>query len=152
MIQYSLKCAEGHEFESWFQSASAFDRLATAGMVSCAVCGGTKVEKAVMAPRVRTARAAEARQPAPARDNVGPGPLSRPASLAEQALAELRKKIEANADYVGRDFAAEARAIHAGDAPERAIYGEAKAEEAKSLIEDGAPVAPLPFIPERKTN
>ncbi len=50
------------------------------------------------------------------------------------------------------NFAAEARRIHAGDAPERSIYGEAKPDEARKLIEDGVPVAPLPFIPPRKTN
>ncbi len=67
-------------------------------------------------------------------------------------MAALRAKIEASSEYVGLNFAAEARAIHDGDAPERAIYGEAKPDEAKRLIEDGIPVAPLPFIPVRKTN
>lgn len=150
MIQYSLKCPEGHAFDSWFQSAAAFEKLSGAGLVSCAVCGRTEVEKAIMAPRVRPARNATT----PGQDAPQPpdGALSRPANPAEQALADLRKKIEANSDYVGGNFAAEARAIHAGDAPERPIYGEAKPEEAKSLIEDGVPVAPLPFIPERKTN
>jgi len=52
MIRYALKCAEGHSFESWFQSADAFDGLAAKGLVSCAVCGGTDVKKALMAPKV----------------------------------------------------------------------------------------------------
>lgn len=155
MIQYTLKCAEGHRFDSWFQSAAAYDKLAGAGLVACAVCGGTKVEKAIMTPRVRPARkAVSASSPAaeaPAIDE-GPGALSAPASAAEQALAELRQHIEKNSDYVGSNFADEARAIHDGDAPERAIYGEAKPEDARALIEDGVPVAPLPFMPNRKTN
>jgi hypothetical protein len=67
-------------------------------------------------------------------------------------LAELRRKIEQNSDYVGMNFAKEARAMHDGTAPERAIYGEARPEEARKLLEDGIPVAPLPFIPGRKTN
>ena len=145
MIRYALKCADGHSFDSWFRSSDAFDRLHAAGMVACAVCGSTAVEKSVMAPRLQASRdAAQARRPA--------RPLSEPASPAEQALAELRRRIEASSDYVGADFAAEARAIHEGEAPARSIYGEARPDEARALIEDGIPVAPLPFRPQRKSN
>lgn len=148
MIQYALKCAEGHDFDSWFQSAAAYDKLAAAGMVQCAVCGSTQVEKAMMTPRVRPGSKAAA-----APEEVTPDrPLSQPASAAEQALAELRRKVEENSDYVGMNFASEARAMHLGEAPERPIYGEAKAEDARALIEEGVPVAPLPFLPNRKTN
>lgn len=147
MIKYSLLCAEKHRFDSWFASADAFDKLKAGGMVACAICGSTAVEKAVMAPSVR-ASDAQAPPPAPARER----PLSAPASPAEQALAELRRRIEATSDYVGRDFAREARAIHEGAAPERPIHGEANAREARSLIEDGVPVMPLPFTPKRKTS
>ena len=146
MIQYTLKCSNDHRFDSWFQSAKAFDKLKAAGMVTCAVCGDTKVEKAIMAPRVRPARSAAA--PVKGAEK----PLSAPANPAEQALAELKKQVEKNSDYVGANFAEEARSMHMGDTPERAIYGEAKPEEAKSLIEDGVPVVPLPFTPGRKSN
>ncbi len=161
MINYTLKCAKDHRFDSWFQSAEAFDKLKASGMVACAVCGDTKVEKAMMAPRVRPARKAASAPPpsepaasseAPAPTPSAAGALSTPASPAEQALRDLRKHIEANSDYVGKDFASQARAMHEGSAPERAIYGEAKPEEAKALIEDGVPVAPLPFAIGRKTN
>jgi len=156
MIQYSLKCAEGHQFDSWFQNAGAYDKLRQAGMVTCAVCGSVKVEKAIMAPRVRPSRSAATPQieetTPPAKPVVSQAPLSTPASPAEQALAELKKQVEENSDYVGKKFAEEARAIQTGDAPDRAIYGEANAEEAKSLIEDGVPVLPLPFRPGRKSN
>ncbi|MGC9370288.1 MAG: DUF1178 family protein [Paracoccaceae bacterium] len=148
MIRYALNCSEGHEFESWFQSAEAFDKLHKAGMVSCAVCGGTNVEKSLMAPRIGAKPGAEA-QP---RAETPERPLSAPAHPAEQALAALKKKIEAISDYVGRDFAREARRMHEGEAPERPIYGEARLDDAKKLIEDGVPVAPLPFTPGRKTN
>ena len=99
------------------------------------MCGSGKVEKAMMAPQVRPGQ-----------------PLSAPAGEAEKKLAEMRKHVEENSDYVGGTFAAEARAMHDGDAPERSIWGEAKMDEAKALIEDGIPVAPLPFIPTRKAN
>ena len=141
MIRFTLKCAEGHRFDSWFASAEAYDKLRAAGMVGCAVCGATAVEKALMSPQVRPARKAEAARP-----------LSAPASPAEQALAELRRRIETESDYVGLNFAAEARAMHEGAAPERSIYGEARPDEARRLLEDGIPVAPLPFVPGRKSN
>ena len=143
MIQYSLKCENDHSFDSWFASADAYDKLADNGMVSCAVCGSTKVSKAIMAPRVRTTKGKEAPD-APT--------LPTEKSAAEQAMAEMRAQVEQNSEYVGTNFATEARSMHLGDAPERAIYGEAKPEEAKSLIEDGIPVTPLPFMPTRKSN
>lgn len=143
MIQYSLKCENDHGFDSWFASADAYDKLAENGMVSCAVCGSTKVSKAIMAPRVRTTKGKEA----PAVPTL---PTEK--SAVEQAMAEMRAQVEQNSEYVGTNFATEARSMHLGDAPERAIYGEAKPEEAKSLIEDGIPVTPLPFMPTRKSN
>lgn len=146
MIQYSLKCAEGHQFESWFQSAGAFDKLQSAGHVACAVCGSDNVEKALMAPRVSQGDAPE---PRPGKPKTALSDTKHP---AEQALAALRAHIESHSDYVGKRFAQEARAMHTGDAPERPIWGEARGDEAKALIEDGIPVAPLPFTPTRKSN
>ncbi|NEX45786.1 DUF1178 family protein [Pseudotabrizicola algicola] len=143
MIRYSLRCAQAHDFESWFQSAQAYETLRGAGHVTCAVCGSAEVDKVLMAPAVRPSRAASA-APAPT--------LSTPQSEKEQALAALRAQVEANSEYVGMNFAAEARAMHDGIAPERAIYGEARPEDARKLIEDGVPVAPLPFLPRRKAN
>lgn len=167
MIRYSLKCAEGHDYDSWFQSASAYDKLADAGLLSCAICGSPKVEKAIMAPRVRPGRKAvssvgEAERPdqpngqVPQRQpqsaaQVG-GALSAPSSELEKAIKALRKQVEKNSDYVGKDFVSEARAMHLGEVPARSIHGEARLDEAKSLIEEGVPVLPLPFGPARKTN
>jgi hypothetical protein len=147
MIQYSLKCSRDHTFDSWFQSAAAYDKLASAGMVTCVVCGDAQVDKAIMTPRVRPARNAQTTEPQSKQVDVATPPAD-----IEKVLADLRRKVEENSDYVGKDFAKEARKIHLGDAPERAIYGEAKPDEAKALIEDGVPVSPLPFLPTRKTN
>ena len=125
-------------------------RLQAAGQLACPVCGETRVEKALMAPAVVQARptaAAPGPEPAPPRPS-----LSEPQSELEAAIAALRRQIEENSDYVGLNFAAEARRMHDGDAPARAIHGEAKPEEARKLIEDGVPVAPLPFLPARKVN
>ncbi len=82
----------------------------------------------------------------------GAGALSAQGSEIEAALQELRRKVEKNSEYVGKGFASEARAMHLGEAPERAIFGEARVEEARELIEDGIAVVPLPFLPGRKSN
>ncbi|MBM7066904.1 DUF1178 family protein [Actibacterium sp. 188UL27-1] len=137
MIKYRLKCSADHAFDSWFASANAFDKLRAAGHLSCTICGDTDVTKAIMAPQVRAAKVTD---------------LAKPDTDAERALQDLRRKVEENSEYVGTSFATEARAIHDGDAPERAIYGEAKPAEAMKLVKEGVPIAPLPFIPERKTN
>ncbi|NIZ14927.1 DUF1178 family protein [Phaeobacter sp. HF9A] len=166
MIRYALKCADGHGFESWFQSAEAYEKLRAAGLVACTQCGSAQVEKALMAPRVRPAReAAETAASEGAEATATPGaalpavqpqppemPLSAPSSELEAAIAELKKQVEANSDYVGSNFAKEARDMYLGDSPVRSIHGEAKPEEARALIEDGVPVLPLPFAPGRKVN
>ncbi|WP_444454192.1 DUF1178 family protein [Rhodobacter capsulatus] len=147
MIRYTLKCDKEHSFDSWFASASAFDALLAKGMVSCTICGSTTVEKALMAPAVRPARkaaAAEATKPE--------APLSAPQTGIEEAFAAMRQAVEANSDYVGVNFVSEARAMHEGAKPERAIHGEARLDEAKALLDDGIPVMPLPFLPKRSRN
>jgi hypothetical protein len=145
MIRYTLNCAEGHAFESWFQSGDAFDTLVASSRVTCPGCGSSSVEKSLMAPTVRPARSKSVARP---EDR----PLATPSSPVEEALAALRKQVEDNSDYVGMNFVSEARRIHAGEAPDRSIYGQAKPEEARKLIEDGVPVAPLPFMPRRGSN
>ncbi len=140
MIRYALKCRDGHSFESWFQSGAAYDRLRGAGHVSCPECGDTAVEKAPMAPQLARGETRNAREAQAGTD-----------ARAER-LARLRRHIEASSDYVGEGFASEARRIHAGEAEARMIHGEARPAEAKALIEEGVPIAPLPFAPRRRTN
>ena len=137
MIRFSLRCKQAHRFDSWFGSGADYDRLSEAGLVSCAICGSTLVEKDLMAPAIGGATAEPAASEPPS--------LSAPASPAEQALAEFRRRVEAGSEDVGRRFADEARRIHDGSAPERAIIGEARPSEARALIEDGIPVAALPW-------
>ncbi len=145
MIRYTLKCAKDHSFDSWFAGSEALSALLGQGRLSCPICGSAQVETALMAPAVRPAR--KGSTPPDAK-----GPLARPASDIEAAIAEMRRQVEANSEYVGVNFVTEARRMHDGDTPERSIYGEAKFEEVKALIEDGVPIAPLPFMPARKVN
>ncbi|SDE71023.1 hypothetical protein SAMN05421538_11012 [Paracoccus isoporae] len=138
MIRYDLTCKDGHRFDGWFASSGAFERQRDAGQIGCAVCGVTQVDRALMAPGV----------PAKANRLRDAG-----RNAAEKSpLEQLRAQIEDNSDYVGLRFADEARAMHEGRSDKRSIHGEAKPEEARALIEDGVPIAPLPFIPKRQTN
>ena len=137
MIRYALRCDKGHDFDGWFRSAAGFDALSAEAQVSCSICGSTAVQKAPMAPAVP-------------RDEAEARPLDRPGSRLEVAMRELRRQVEENSDYVGESFATTARAMHEGSIPERSIHGEARPDEARKLIEDGIPVAPLPFRAGRK--
>jgi len=138
MIRFQLRCSREHEFEAWFRSSAAYDEQRQAGQVGCAVCGSTEVEKAVMAPALLAPAASHEYN------------LSKPSSPAEAVLAALRRKIEATSDYVGPEFATEARRIHCGESDRRAIWGEASLDDARSLKEDGVPVAPIPWM--RRSN
>ena len=141
MINYTLKCDQNHTFDSWFKSAEPFEMLVKKSMVVCSECGSTKITKAIMAPSVSTSRK---------KDNK-PSELEKKSKLKNDIL-ELKKKIEANSEYVGNNFANEARSMYLGETPERSIYGEAKTDDAKKLIDDGIPVMPLPFLPAKKAN
>lgn len=152
MIKFSLKCDQDHQFESWFKSAAAFDALAQAGHLTCALCGSTKVTKGMMAPRVTTGERRENRDEGDQKPDAAVPVLSKPQSALEEALKALRKEVETSSEYVGDDFVREARAIHIGDAPDRSIYGEARLDEAVALIEEGIPLTPLPFRAKRTTS
>tara|TARA_R110002072_G_scaffold96378_8_gene212045 strand:+ start:1331 stop:1753 length:423 start_codon:yes stop_codon:yes gene_type:complete len=128
MIRYALLCDQEHGFEAWFSNSVAFDDQNERGLIECPQCGSVMVRKAVMSPAVATSRKRDAT------------PEAKLKAMALQVKAHIRN----NFDYVGADFAAEARAIHAGDKPDRQIYGEASPEEGEALREEGIPVAPLP--------
>lgn len=153
MIRYTLTCADGHQFESWFQSADAFDGLAMHGLLSCAQCGGGGVKKALMAPRVTTHEHAAAEpDAAPVPAQAQRARLSEPANRTEEMARAMRDHLARNSTYVGGRFAAEARAMHLNETETRMIHGEAAPAEARALIEEGIPIMPLPFIPPDKTN
>lgn len=138
MIRFALICEHEHEFEGWFRSNDDFDTQKKRGFVDCPSCGSHKVQKALMAPAVSTARKQETIALA-----MG--------EAQKQALAQLKamaEKVRENADYVGDKFAEEARKIHFGESDPRGIYGEATLEEAKSLAEDGVEFMPIPVFPD----
>ena len=157
MIRYALRCEHGHTFESWFQDSSTYDAQVARKLVSCPVCSSVKIEKAIMAPRVVGKKGRERAEPAPATPAPVPADAapsaSTPLLMAQERelrtkLKELRDHIVKNADNVGERFPNEARKMHYGDIEHRPIYGEASPEEARSLIDEGIEVSPLPVLPE----
>lgn len=149
MIVFDLRCGGGHVFEAWFGSTGDYEGQRARGLVSCPMCGSGEVGKAVMAPAVG-AKGNQRPEPAPSPANRPvpmqsgmPAPAEMKAMLT--ALAKAQARALETSEHVGRRFAEEARAIHEGDAPDRIIHGEATAAEARALVEDGVPVAPLPF-------
>jgi hypothetical protein len=162
MIRYALVCAKGHSFESWFQNSAAFDKQAKRGLVECPTCGNSKVEKALMAPTLAgTKKRARPSVSAPAPDAPMPGTpaaeTSAPFAMVSPEerefrvkLKELRDHLTKNADNVGRKFPDEARKMHYGETEHRSIYGEASAEEAKEMHEEGIEFHPLPVLPDER--
>jgi hypothetical protein len=144
MIHYDLICDQGHAFDGWFRDSAAYDEQAGQGLVTCAVCGSSRVEKQLMAPGipVKSNRKAE-----PGRTMMAGGNDPRSQKMA-QMMRELRQAVESNAEYVGDRFAEEARRIHYAEAEKRWIYGEATTEDASGLIDEGIEVHPLPRLPE----
>jgi hypothetical protein len=130
VIVYNLRCRNSHEFEGWFRDSAAFDTQSKGGKLTCPVCDSRKVEKAIMAPAVSGAKKSAV--------------TTDEAKKMRQFMTGLRKYVQENADYVGPNFAEEARKIHYGEAEDRHIYGEASLEEAKELVDEGVDVAPLP--------
>ena len=172
MIKYALICDQGHAFESWFSNAEGYETQVKRGFVECPTCQTRQVSKAMMAPSVSTSRRKEtiraqaaamaaaamqtqaAAAPAPAAPATAPEP-ARPVALldeSQQALRamvrELHEKLTENSTDVGDRFTTEARDMQSGDAPTRPIHGRATLEEARSLIEDGVPIMPLPTLPD----
>jgi hypothetical protein len=153
MIRYNLRCENGHAFESWFQSSSAYETQEKRKLVNCPACGSAKVERAIMAPQIVSKKGRDIEAPAPAAATEVTAPGSTPLLMAQERelrakLRELRDHIVKNADNVGERFPNEARKMHYGDIEHRPIYGEASPEEARSLIEEGVEVSPLPVLPE----
>ena len=139
MIKYTLNCNNGHQFDSWFSSSQAFEKLKKNGHLECAICSSKKVEKSLMSPRINSAS-----------DGKKETLISAQTAL-EKEIKTLKKKIMTTATDVGENFSKEARAIHYGEKEEKPIIGKATADEARDLAEEGIPFIPLPWADD-KTN
>ena len=159
MIRYALVCDKRHEFDVWFKNSADYDQQRKRKLVSCPACGSTKLEKAIMAPRLAGASKrgdAPAPAPAPVPELPAPSPATPVAMVSPQErelrkkLRELREHLIKNADYVGQKFPEEARKMHYGEIEHRSIYGEASPDQAKELSEEGIEFHPLPVLPDER--
>lgn len=133
MIRYNLICPENHEFEGWFSSSADYDDQAASKLLACPICGSLKIEKAIMAPAVKTARKSEAR-------------AEKTAQAMTAVAAKIREEIGKSCENVGENFAEEARSIHYGEKDARAIYGSVTPEDSAALKEEGIEAHPLPDV------
>lgn len=146
MIHYDLQCDCGHRFDSWFPGSASFERQAQLGLLSCPRCGGHDVTRALMAPRI--ARSNKGGDEAGVKSGEQSTAIAgRMPDEMRALLANLRREVEARCEYVGSEFAEEARRIHHGVAPSRGIYGEATEAESEALAEDGISIARIPWVP-----
>lgn len=144
MILYELRCSADHAFEGWFKDSVAFEEQAAAGEIVCPLCGDRSVAKAPMAPRI--AKGGAGRQEVET-DEAPQTYTNTKAIEMRRMLTELRRHVEDNSDYVGDNFAEEARKIHYGETEERNIYGEATEDQAEELTEEGVKVGRIPWLP-----
>ena len=154
MIRYALVCDRKHQFEAWFNNSADYDKQAKRGLVSCPACDSTKVDKAIMAPAISTSKKRKAASPTA---DVSAPPASAPVAMlspqeteVRAKLKELRDHLTKNADNVGKKFPDEARKMHYGDIEHRSIYGEASADDAKKMLDEGIEFHPLPTLPDEK--
>lgn len=142
MILFDLRCGGGHVFEAWFRSSGAYEDQCAGGLIACPICGDGDVGKAVMAPNVAT------------KGNTRDVPTPAAMKAAIAALASAQAEALKTSTWVGGKFAETARSMHAGEVAEKPIHGQATRAEAKALVEDGVPVAPLvvPVVPPDAVN
>jgi hypothetical protein len=145
MIVYDLSCTEGHRFEGWFGSSADFEDQCARGLLACPSCGSSEVSKAPMAPAVPAKGNARQEMLPPETRPMANTPLPPEIQKALKALAKAQAEALKNSTWVGDKFAEETRKMHYGERDEAPIHGQASLAEAKALIEEGVPVAPLPF-------
>ena len=150
MILYQLECDSEHQFEAWFKDSQTYDKQAKRKLLTCPVCGSTKVGKALMAPRINKSKSLSPPITGGSAPSTGVNVSPQNEELRKK-LKELRAEIEQNCDYVGNQFAEEARKIHYGEADAKNIYGEASLEEAKELVDEGVNFTPIPWLPKENS-
>jgi hypothetical protein len=156
MIVYNLACEHKHPFEGWFASPIDFENQRDRGLVECPVCGSKTIERLLHAPRLNVGGVGGERERASAkaiaeiettksRDASGEFVSSEDYKQLVSAVKTFTKQVRENTEYVGENFADEARAMHYGDKPHRGIRGRADAQTANELREEGIEFQSLPF-------
>ena len=136
MIKYNLKCANNHEFESWFADSKEFEKLNDKRLLECIYCSSKKIKKSIMAPRISGVKSTE--------DNLNF--LNQKMSLEKNKLIRLRNYVEKNFEYVGNNFSEKVREVYYDKKSKKSIYGSATSEERKELEEEGIHLLSIPWV------
>ncbi len=136
MIKYNLKCENNHEFESWFSTSDEFDKLKRKKLLECIYCSSHIVNKSIMAPMVSVAN----------KKNNELNDLNKSLKLEKENLLKIRKYIEKNFEYVGKNFSKKVREIYYDKKTEKTIYGTTTSKERKELEEEGIDLISIPWI------
>ncbi len=149
-----LQCQHHHSFEGWFASEDDFQSQNTRSLVECPLCGDHQITKMLSAPRLNLSGASQALSPESSQASAQPSSQalaveSSAAAVmpleAQQAWLHMVQHVLAHTEDVGGQFAQEARKMHYGEAPERAIRGQVSKEETSALLDEGISVMPLPM-------
>tara|TARA_B100001057_G_scaffold36689_1_gene33205 strand:- start:669 stop:1091 length:423 start_codon:yes stop_codon:yes gene_type:complete len=136
MIKYNLKCHNDHEFESWFSNSEEFDKLIKKGLLECIYCNSKKINKSIMAPMISNTK----------NNNDLIEINYKDLNNKKNKLLDLRKYIEKNFDYVGKDFTKKVREIYYDKKSKKAIYGTTTIKEREELADEGIDLFPIPWI------
>tara|TARA_B100001769_G_C21981701_1_gene527832 strand:+ start:297 stop:719 length:423 start_codon:yes stop_codon:yes gene_type:complete len=136
MIKYNLKCNNDHEFESWFSNSEEYEKLNKKGLLDCIYCSSKKINKSIMAPMITNSKRKS--------DNFEV--LSKEIKNEKDKLLQLRKYIEKNFDYVGRDLSSKVREVFYDKKSKKAIYGTATNKEREELAEEGIELLSIPWV------
>ena len=136
MIKYNLKCKNNHEFESWFSNSEEFDKLNKRDLLECIYCSSKKISKSIMSPRISNLNTKKEQV------NL----INKDIKNEKDQLLRLRKYIEKNFDYVGKDFSKKVREVYYDKKSKKAIYGTATSKEREELAEEGIDLLSIPWI------
>ena len=138
MIKYNLLCKNcDMSYDSWFASSKEFDKLKKKKLINCHGCGSLKVEKNLMAPKLISKSF---------KDKNDKKDLLKFQKIKKK-INEYQKFIKINFDYVGDNFAYEARSIHYNNKKkDKGIYGNASAEDIRELSEEGIDTETIPWL------
>ena len=138
MIKYNLLCKKCKlSFDSWFASSKEYDKLKTKKLVNCHNCGSLRVDKNLMAPKLINKNSSLKDE----KKNI------LKYQKIKKTINEYQKFIKSNFDYVGENFAYEARSIHYNQKKrDKGIYGKASKKDLKELNEEGIETQLIPWV------
>ena len=136
MIKYNLKCNNDHEFESWFSDSNEFDNLKKKKLLECIFCTSKKVNKSIMAPMVSSTK----------ESNNEVKVFNESLKDEKKKLFQLRKFVENNFEYVGKNFSRKVREVYYDKKSKKIIYGTTTSDERKELEEEGIDLLSIPWV------